>query len=588
MKTATSLVWGTAFVVCTLSALAADRVALVIGNGTYLHSGRLDNPVNDGRDIAETLKACGFVLTGDGCATDLGYEAMSGKLQEFKTAAVQAKVALFFFAGHGLEVDGTNYLLPVDAKIEEKYQVKHRAMALDEVLDSMAGDNSLKIVILDCCRNNPLGRSWGRSGAGGLAAPASTPGGTILLYATAPGKTANDGAGRNSPFSAVLKEAIKTPGSNIETLFKKVGAQVKSNTKTQEPWMNSSYYGDFVFMPSGGVPAATPGAPAQPAWRQGSQAGDRLTVEVVPGVEMAFRWCPAGGFIMGSQASEKDVLRKAGRQDDFSSDETPHKVRLVHGFWLAETEVTQGQWQAVMRTSLLEQANKALTDDEIYRIAHKKQTIRDFYDSKPGQGGKMIGVEAERVAMYWVSWQEADDYCSRISRVVAAKGWGLVACLPSEAQWEYACRAGTSAMTYEGDFAIKSENNAPGLDPIAWYGGNSSRGYNGKGWDTTGWPDKQYPGGMAGPHLVGQKQPNEWGLQDMLGNVSEWCGDWYGTYPGGSVDDPPGPATGVWRVNRGGSWSAAAADCRAAIRVGCGPGYRDLNLGFRVALVPSG
>lgn len=236
------------FFICLSSLNGAERVALVIGNGSYQHSSRLDNPVNDGSDIASALKGCGFEVISGGCASDLSYEAMSKKLAEFKTASAQAKVALFFFAGHGLEVEGSNYLLPVDAQIEENFQVKHRALALDEVLESMAGEDRLKIVILDCCRNNPLGRSWGRSGAGGLAAPTSTPGGTILLYATAPGKTAEDGSGRNSPFSAVLKEAIKTPGSNIESVFKKVGAQVKLNTRTQEPWMNSSYYGEFAFL----------------------------------------------------------------------------------------------------------------------------------------------------------------------------------------------------------------------------------------------------------------------------------------------------------------------------------------------------
>ena len=159
--------------------------------------------------------------------------------------------------------------------------------------------------------------------------------------------------------------------------------------------------------------------------------------------------------------------------------------------------------------------------------------------------------------------------------------------LPTEAEWEYACRAGTRGMSYAGDFAIKGKNNAPGLEAIAWYGGNSSVGYEGQGWDTAGWPEKQYPGGNAGPRRVGGKEANAWGLRDMLGNVWEWTGDWYGSYPVGEARDPPGPADGVFRVGRGGSWSHDAAFCRAASRRGIGPGFRLYSLGFRPALVPS-
>lgn len=235
------------FILLATGASAAERVALVIGNGSYEHSPRLANPVNDATDIASALKNCGFNVIGGGSGSDLSHELMDKKLQEFRAASANAKVALFFFAGHGLEVDGSNYLMPVDAKIENKFQVKHRALALDEVMESMAGEDRLKIVILDCCRNNPLARSWQRSGDSGLAVPRSTPGGTVLLYSTAPGKTAEDGIGRNSPFTGVLKETLQTPNLDISEVFRNVGSQVKKNTTNQEPWMNTSYYGSFSF-----------------------------------------------------------------------------------------------------------------------------------------------------------------------------------------------------------------------------------------------------------------------------------------------------------------------------------------------------
>lgn len=231
-----------------VDAFAADRVALVIGNSAYEHSSPLSNPVSDAIDISDALTRCGFSLVGGTAQTNLKNEAMSAILEEFRQAASTSKVALFFFAGHGLEVQGLNYLVPVDAKASEEYEVKHRTLALDHVLGAMAGEDRLKIVILDCCRNNPLGSGWERTGEEGLAAPQSTPGGTILLFAAAPGKVASDGRGRNSPFSGVLKSELVKPAVEIETVFKRVGNLVKKATGKQEPWMNSSFYGTFSFM----------------------------------------------------------------------------------------------------------------------------------------------------------------------------------------------------------------------------------------------------------------------------------------------------------------------------------------------------
>ena len=312
-------------------------------------------------------------------------------------------------------------------------------------------------------------------------------------------------------------------------------------------------------------------------------AGERKLVEVAPGVSIPFRWCPAGSFTMGSPAAEQALAKKWGVD---GSDEIEHRVTLSQGFWLAETEVTQGQWQAVMKTSLREQAKKALEDDTLFTINGKKQTYRELVGmKKSADPAGLIGVETEQVAMYFVNHEESEDWCAAASRHAGVRGWRIA--LPTEAQWEYACRAGSSEMSYKGDFEIKGKNNAPGLDAIAWYGGNSSQGYSGKGWDTSGWPEKQYPGGTAGPRRVGQKAANDWGMRDMIGNVFEWCGDWYGAYPAGRVTDPSGASTGVLRVIRGGSWFSFAAYCRAAYRSFGEPGYRDTFLGFRPALVPS-
>ena len=244
----------------------------------------------------------------------------------------------------------------------------------------------------------------------------------------------------------------------------------------------------------------------------GMFAGETKTLVLPGGAEMTMVWCPAGTFMMGSPIEE------AGRADD----ETQHKVMLTKGFWMAKTEVTQKQWKSVM----------------------EKNPSRWEGDNLP----------VERV-----SWQDCQKFCRKT---------GLR--LPTEAQWEYACRAGSTEALPNGPIRILGKYNAPALDEIAWYGGNSSVGWTGMdGTDTSDWPEKQYPGGKAGTHPVGQKKPNAWGFYDMIGNVWEWCEDWYATYC----------------VKRGGSWNYCAGNCRSASRDYDLPSGVDCSLGFRPACI---
>jgi formylglycine-generating enzyme required for sulfatase activity len=254
------------------------------------------------------------------------------------------------------------------------------------------------------------------------------------------------------------------------------------------------------------------------------------------GVSQRLRWIPPGRFLMGSPEDEP------GRFDD----EGPqHPVTLSQGFWLFDTPCTQALWQAVMGEN----------------PSHFKSPDRPV----------------ERV-----NWDDTQEFITRLNAEIPH----LDLSLPIEAQWEYACRAGTQTALYTGPMTIKGAHNAPELDAIAWYGGNSGVGFElDNGTDSSDWKEKQYPHQRAGTHPVGHKAPNGWGLYDMLGNVWEWCFDGRRTYQKKSETDPLGRAKpGAARVLRGGSWFSTAQGVRAAIRLDHHPGDRLDGTGFRCAL----
>ena len=230
-------------------------------------------------------------------------------------------------------------------------------------------------------------------------------------------------------------------------------------------------------------------------------------------VVQRLRWIPPGKFMMGSPRAE------AGH---FINEEPQHQVELSQGYWLADTPCTQELWQAVMGESPI-----------------------SFVDPKR---------PVERV-----SWEDCQRFLSRLNQLVP----GLSARLPSEAEWEYACRAGTTAATWVGDLDLHEgvSDDAPILDPVAWYRINST--------------------GETKP--VRLKAVNPWGLFDMLGNVSEWCEDWYANYDAAAIVDPTGPTVGSNRVLRGGAWCNGPQLLRAAVRSGSSPGIRVFDAGFRLA-----
>ena len=286
--------------------------------------------------------------------------------------------------------------------------------------------------------------------------------------------------------------------------------------------------------------------PTTPVVTSGTANGTSATTAsgnrtfTVNGVTFEMAAVKGSTFTMGSTDQYAD-----------SDEKITHNV-TVSDFMIGKFEVTQKLWKAVM-------------------------------------GSNPSRFKGDNLPVVNVSWNDAQEFIRKLNQQT-----GQNFRLPTEAEWEYAARGGTSTSLYSGEnINIKGANNSPNLDKLAWYGGNCGQNYTSSagcdvsnGYDISGWSEKQYADSKGGTHPVGMKQPNAYGLYDMLGNVWEWCQDWYGDYSGGSQTNPTGPSTGSNRVLRGGCWSSDARYCRVSNRYGKYPDNRYRNYGFRLVLVP--
>ena len=222
------------------------RTALVIGNSQY-EVGALRNPANDGRDIASALESLGFDVT---LKLNANQEGMEEAISQFGRRLYQGGVGLFYYAGHGVQVGGENYLIPTRARIESESDVRYKGVNMGQILGKMGeARNGLNIIILDACRDNPFARSF-RSSTRGLAVVRdAAPKGTLIAYATSPGKVASDGDANNGLYTKHLLHNMTKPGLSIEQVFKRVlkGVEQETNGK-QSPWTSSSFSGDFHFV----------------------------------------------------------------------------------------------------------------------------------------------------------------------------------------------------------------------------------------------------------------------------------------------------------------------------------------------------
>jgi formylglycine-generating enzyme required for sulfatase activity/uncharacterized caspase-like protein len=306
-------------------------VALVVGNGAYRAAPELPNPPNDAREVAASLRGLGFDVVERANLDNGGFRAA---LAEFARRLDGAEAALFFYAGHGLQVSGRNYLVPVDAALEREADLYLQALAVDDVMRLMEAAVPTRLVILDACRNNPLARTLARA-MGSTRSAAVAPGlakveaaaGTLVAYATAPDQVALDGAGQHSPFTAALLEHMATPGLEVRQVLTRVRRSVIAATNGQQlPWDQSSLTGDLYLKIEVNVTVQAPPPPApSPAVADGAlelalwQSAERL------GTGPAYRsytgrFCPGGTFC---ELAEEAVRRLETAAADPAPPPTP-------------------------------------------------------------------------------------------------------------------------------------------------------------------------------------------------------------------------------------------------------------------------
>ena len=251
----------------TDSAHGAQRVALVIGNASYANVPELANPLNDAADVGDAFERLGYSVTR---LEDVGRAQMRDGLKEFSRAAAAAEVAIVFYAGHGIEVDGSNFLVPVDAALANDMDVEWEAIPLDLVSRSVERASGLRLIVLDACRDNPFAAKMRRSGATrsvgrGLARMQLAHQGLLVAYAAAEGDVASDGSGRNSPYSKALLEHLETPGLEVRVLFGRVRDAVMATTKSgQQPYTYGSLSGDEMYLAAARVAEPEPPPLVQP------------------------------------------------------------------------------------------------------------------------------------------------------------------------------------------------------------------------------------------------------------------------------------------------------------------------------------
>ena len=587
---------------------AQQRVALVIGNGAYPKAA-LANPVSDAADMAAALRDAGFDVI---YRADVGQREMERAVREFGKRIQRGGVGLFYYAGHGVQVDGRNYLLPVDADVESGDEIEFEALDAARVLAKMErADNALNMVFLDACRNNPY-RSF-RGLDRGLAIT-RYPQGTLISYATAPGSVAADGSGRNSPYSKHLVEAIRTPGIKVEEALKRVARAVNRETAgRQTPWVQYSLLPDFYFVPADATTAKTAAparrrpAPSRPAERPG-EGGPGFSLEDLEGRASDYeqaraRWQSrleqmSSAYASAEKFAQRTVpaeLKAQGWQRFLDSypDDDPYSGEDERMRGRAREQVARLEAVAEVGGDMVEvpagefwygcneRVDRECDDDEkpgrtrsldAFRIDRTEVTVAAYGECVDAGACSEDGLRmpywsgGEKPDWAWacnwgksgraehpincVDWHQASAYCE----------W-RGARLPSETEWEKAAR-GTDGRKYS--WGNRGYGSGGKVANIA----DETAKRKQSGWTVAeGYDDGYYGTAPVGSFPAGA---SPYGPLDMIGNVWEWTSDWYSSEQ-------------IFRVVRGGSWLYRPRSARASNRGWYATRNRYENIGFRCA-----
>jgi formylglycine-generating enzyme required for sulfatase activity len=607
--------------VISLPALADKRVALVVGNSNYAHVSPLSNPANDARLLADALRSVGFTLIRGEAQLDLDKQSFEKAVQEFGAKLLGADVGLFYYAGHGLQLGGNNYLVPIDANPNREADVGIQTLDANLILNQMEGTGTkLNIIILDACRNDPFkgrGLNMGRGrdndtvklrdiGGGGLA-EMRAPEGTLISFATQPGNVALDGTDGDSPYARALAEIIHTPGLGIFDAFNQVGLTVKRATGGRQlPWMsNSPIDGAFYFV----APSSASAAPnnvsqsaEEIAWdylkdtadaeslrrfiskfpqgaRVGEARGRIATLELTAAKRTQSErgnTNAAAPVVVGKLSEDQERSIKPP-QHFKECDTCPEMIvvpsgRFIMGSPSNEPSRTadEGPQRQIVFAHGFAVGRSAVTFTE-WNACVAEGGCNAYRPGDYGWGGGKHPVIN-------VSWDDAQAYVQWLSQKTEAT-YRLL----SEAEREYVTRGCGDAFIPIGAPAPNAPLTGCQSTPF-WFGAEISPDRANYDWRYSyAGSAKKMPARRTVETDIGE--PNPFGLLQVHGNVREWVEDCWNATLAGVPPDGTARMTGdcADHVVRGGSWADEPKDLRSAKRTWEMKTERRAEIGFRVA-----